>query len=273
MHQSWQRTLAFVVAVICIGFGAATVRKSAEKQRDPKALEESLIYLPPPERLRGMSLGYSETLSDLIWLRAVIFTGTVKNGQKLDWIARYVQTINFLNPKFRRPYLWGAVVTIYNGKEIDRSMLDQSVAILREGIERFPEDHELLFNLGMILYRDYGSLGTLDPELVESYKKEGAQLIRKAAAFGASPLIRQLAASLEVEGNDRALEVEFLEHQLLRAEDEGLRRLLRKKLGEALSEQGLKSIEARRKAFLEAHQQQFPYLPAPVFALLQDGKS
>lgn len=245
-------------------------RSSTQALREKLPPEESLLYLPPPDRLGPMSLGFREALSDLIWLRAVVFSGTGKNGKKIEWLRRYVNTINYLNPQFRRPYLWGGVVTIYSGRDIDQAMLDQSVAILRDGLNHFPEDHELLFNLGMILYRDYEALGTLKQEEVDALKQEGVGHIRKAAAFGASPLIRQLAATLELEGTTDALQAEFLKRQLAYAQDPGLRRLLKRKLAELdHSEHHIEAIEKTREAFIEAHAKLFPYLPPDFFAVIE----
>lgn len=244
-------------------------RHALTLSRSAKLSKESLMYLPPAERLDPMSLGYKEALADLIWLRAVVFAGNSDNRDKSNWLARYVSTINHLAPSFRQPYVWGGVVSIYSGKEIDRAMIDQAVEIMREGVQRFPEDHELLFNLGMVLYRDYASLGDLAPALVEEKKQEGVKLIRRAAAFGASPLIRRLAASLDVEDGDDALEAEFLRRQLLRADDPALRRLLRKKLNALKLGHQVEKLELARKAFIEDHTKQYPYLPMTLYAVLR----
>ncbi|MBW2507597.1 MAG: hypothetical protein JRE81_03105, partial [Deltaproteobacteria bacterium] len=36
---------------------------------------EDIYYLPPPDWLQVMSLGYRRALADLIWLRALIYFG------------------------------------------------------------------------------------------------------------------------------------------------------------------------------------------------------
>lgn len=237
-------------------------------KRSSQGSPESLLYLPPADRLGPLSLGYKEALADLIWLRAIIFAGAKKNGEKHHWLARYVSTINHLAPNFRQPYVWGGVVSMYNGKEVDRKMVEQAVAIMREGVERFPEDHELLFNLGMVLYRDYESLGDIDPQNVQRYKEEGVKLIRKAAAFGASPLIRRLAVSLNSKDSDDALEAEFLRRQLLRADDPELQQLLKRKLRELHLGHQVATLEQARGQFMAEHEKRYPYLPLSVYAVL-----
>lgn len=247
-------------------------RSTLNIKRSKDLAQESLMYLPPAERLGPMSLGYKEALADLIWLRAIIFAGSRGNQDKGHWLARYVSTINHLAPTFRRPYLWGGVASIYTGKSIDRDMVDQAIAIMREGVERFPEDHELLFNLGMVLYRDYETLSDVDPEIVEAKKQEGVKLIRRAAAFGASPLIRRLAASLEAKGSDDALEAEFLRRQLLLADDPALEKLLKRKLSELDLGHQVKQLEQARTAFVEEHKKELPFVPMTLYAVLRRPK-
>lgn len=243
-------------------------RACLDTKRSGDLEQESLLYLPPAHHLDPMSLGYKEALADLVWLRAVVFAGNSINRNRSNWLLRYVSTINHLAPNFRQPYVWGGVVSIYNGQAVHREMIDQAVAIMREGVERFPEDHELLFNLGIILYRDYESLGDVDPEIIDSYKQEGVKLIRRAAAFGASPLIRRLAASLDTKDSNDALEAEFLRRQLLRADDPALQELLKRKLAQLDLSHEAEELEQAREAFISEHAQAFPYLPLALYALL-----
>ena len=36
-------------------------------------------------------------------------------------------------PKFRRPYAWGGVVSIYSGAKIDEAMVRSAISLLRSG--------------------------------------------------------------------------------------------------------------------------------------------
>lgn len=244
--------------------------RGVKRARDEFPRDQDVLYLPPAQHLGPMSLGYREALADLIWIRAVIFTGDRFGATNHSWIMEYLEAIYSLAPQFRRPYAWGGVVFIYSGEAIDRAMVDRAIALYTRGLERFPEDHELLFAAGMLLTRDVQTTpGYTEVERIEAMT-EGVTLIRKAAAFGAPPLVRELAATLVSEGGADQLAIQFLENQLLQAEDEGLRRLLRQKLEAAVGEAGSESIERLRREFEEEHKAAAGYVPADLYVLIRE---
>lgn len=256
--------------VALAGASVATHRQVHAKRADfPR--DADVLYLPPAKHLGPMSLGYREALADLIWIRAVIFTGDTRGAGMHDWILTYLEAIYTLAPTFQKPYAWGGVAFIYTGTaSVDRDMVDRSMEVYRRGLAYFPEDHELLFALGMLLTRDVQTVPGYDEVERELAMEEGTMLIRKAAAFGASPLVRQLAATLITEGGTDQLAIQFLEAQLLQAQDEDHRRLLQQKLEAAIGEAGFESIDKLRAEFSADHQKAFPYLPADVYALIRE---
>ena len=250
---------------------AMVVSHRAVKQaRDEFPRDQDVLYLPPAQHLGPMSLGYREALADLIWIRAVIFAGDQVGGTDHQWIMEYLEAIYSLAPQFRRPYAWGGVAFVYTGRAIDRPMIDRAIALYQRGLEHFPEDHELLFAAGMLLTRDVQSVPGYSDEEKAAAMAEGAALIRKAAAFGAPPLVRELAATLVSEGGADQLAIQFLESQLLQAEDENLRRLLRQKLDVALGEAGGASIERLRAEFEADREAEAPYLPPDLYELIRE---
>ncbi len=238
--------------------------KRAEFPRDA-----DVLYLPPPRHLQTMSVGYREALADLVWIRAVIFAGDREGATNHEWIIQYLEAIYTLAPQFRRPYAWGGVAFIYSGENIDKDMVDRAIALYRRGITHFPEDHELLFALGMLLTRDVQSIPGYDEAERELAMEEGITLIRRAAAFGASPLVRELAATLVSEGGDQ-LAISFLEAQLLQTKDEGHRRLLKRKLEQLVGEAGFDSVDRLRSEFADRHVDAYPYLPPDLFVLIEE---
>lgn len=261
-----------LLALALLAFCAAMVLShgALRERRAEFPADQDLLYLPPPQHLEPMSLGYREALADLIWIRAVVFAGDRIGATNYTWIMEYLEAIYALAPQFRRPYAWGGVAFIYSGEDIDRDMVDRAIALYRRGLEHFPEDHELLFALGMLLTRDVQSVPGYDEVERELAMEEGTALIRKAAAFGAPPLVRQLAATLVSEGGTDQLAIQFLESQLLQAEDEDYRRLLRQKLEAAVGEAGFESIERMRRDFEAEHREQAPYLPPDLFILIRE---
>lgn len=254
---------AFIATMVATHHGV-------KQSRDQFPRDQDVLYLPPAEHLGPMSLGYREALADLIWIRAVIFTGDRIGATNYTWIMEYLEAIYSLAPGFRRPYAWGGVSFIYSGENIDRAMVDRAIVLYRRGLEHFPEDHELLFAAGMLLTRDVQTIPGYSEAEKEAAMAEGAAMIRKAAAFGAPPLVRELAATLVSEGGADQLAIQFLETQLLQAEDEKLRRLLRLKLEAALGEAGLESVERLRIEFEDERQAEAPYVPPDLYVLIRE---
>lgn len=250
--------------------GVVGTHHGVKRAREQFPRDQDLLYLPPAQHLGPMSLGYREALADLIWIRAVIFAGDRFGATNHSWIMEYLEAIHSLSPQFRRPYAWGGVAFIYSGESIDRAMVDRAIALYARGLERFPEDHELLFAAGMLLTRDVQSVAGYSEAERSAAKTEGVALIRKAAAFGAPPLVRELAATLVSEGGADQLAIQFLENQLLQAEDEGLRRLLRRKLEAAVGEAGSESIERLRRDFEADRAAKAPYVPADLYVLIRE---
>jgi hypothetical protein len=245
----------------------AHARVRAARGEFPPA--DDILWLPPPERLRVASLGHREALADLVWIRAVIFAGDAEQGRDVEWIGRYLDAILELAPTFRRPYAWGGVTMIYSGRDIDHDLVVRGISYYRRALVHFPEDHELLFALGMLLTREVQTTPGFGEDERVAAREEGAELIRKSAAFGAPPLVRQLAATLVEDDAGDQLAIQFLESQLLMVEDEGHRRLLEHKLKQLVGEQSVESIGRMRREFEAERVAELPYVSPDLYVLLR----
>ena len=260
---------ALVVAVAATASHVAHERVLARQQAAPPELD--VLYVPPAAQLVPMAVGYREALADLIWVRALIYSGENLGRSQVDATFRYVDAITGLAPRFRRPYVWGGITAVYSGQsEIDRAMVDGAIAIYRRGLAQFPESHELLYPLGMLLLTQVPSTPGYDANERAALRAEGIECIRRAAAFGADPLVRQYAASLVSEHGERDLAVAFLERQLALAEDEDHRRMLRSKLSQLGGAQAAERVLAVRRAFVQEHRERAPYLDDGLWAVVRD---
>lgn len=248
----------------------AFVHDSLLDRREHWPKDVDVLYVPPATHLELMSLGYKEALADLIWVRALLFTGQRIGDNDLEVVGRYVEAITGLSPRFHQAYRWGGVTMIYGGQaDIDRPAVDRAIAIYERGLEQFPESHELLYPMGMLLTHQVGSTPGYSDEEREAMSRRGVEYIRKAAAFGADPLVRQYAATLITEHGTEQLAVQFLESQLAQAEDEGYRRMLRRKLERMGQGQTAQQAEAVREAFRAEHDARAPYVPEALYTVIR----
>jgi hypothetical protein len=235
--------------------------------------DEDVLYLPPPGQMRVMSAGYREALADLVWVRAVIFAGDRIGAGNLDWVQRYVDSVVHLAPRFRRPYHWAGVTAVYGGRALDRPTIDAAIGMYRRGLEQYPEDHEFLFSLGMLLFREVNSVEGYSEEERAEAKAEGAVLIQRAASFGAPPLVRQLAATLVAKRGGDALAIQFLETQMLHAQDEGYQDLLREKLRVLVGTAKVESMARTRLEVLADRDAEFPYVSEDLYTVVRRPRS
>jgi len=263
------RGLCALALIVTAAIAAASHERLLERRNEFPA-DADVLYVPPPRHLEIMSLGYREALADLIWIRALIFSGEHLGRESIAWVDRYIDGINVLAPRFRRPYVWGGVTAVYGGqKAVDRSMVERSIEIYRRGLREFPEDHEILYPLGMMLTHQVRSTPGFDEEVRSSMVEEGVDLIRKAAAFGADPLVRQYAATVITAHASETLAIQFLETQLLWAEDEKYRRMLRMKLAELVGQEATQSIDRIRTEFFEERARRAPYVPERLYSVIR----
>lgn len=261
--------------LLATGAAAVTVHEMVVKQREAFAADVDVSYVPPPEHLRLMSLGYREALADLVWVRALIFSGERIGETDVDAVSRYVDAITGLSPRLHRAYLWGGITVVYGGTggAIGRPQVDTAIEIYRRGLQQFPESHQLLYPFGMLLTHQVASTPGYTEAEKQAAREEGIEMIRKAAAFGADPLVRKYAATLVSDHATEQLAIQFLEAQLAQTEDEGYRRLLRRKLSQLGADATFEAVERTRTEFTREHLERAPYVPDTVWAVIRPEPS
>jgi hypothetical protein len=127
-----------------------------------------------------------------------------------------------------------------------------------------------------MLTHQVGSVPGYTEQEREAFADEGVEYIRRAASFGADPLVRQYAATLVSERGEGPLAIQFLQSQLAGAEDEDYRRMLRHRLarlgGEASIER-IEQIERVRNEFMAERARQAPYVPDSIYAVIRDDRA
>lgn len=259
--------------LFALGLGLAAQvahhRVLARQADAPK--DTDVLYVPPPAYLRGMSFGYVEALADLLWIRALVFSGAHLGSDQLSALMRYFDGIVALAPRFPRVYLWAGITAVYGGaSQIDRAMVEAAIEAYRRGVAQYPERHELLYSFGMLLITQVPATQGFSRAEVTALRNEGIELVRRAAAFGADPLVRQYAATLVAEHGTGELAIQFLESQLAQAENEDHRRMLQRKLAQLAGEEATRSVETTRRSFAAEHAARAGYVPEALYAVIRD---
>jgi hypothetical protein len=255
---------ALVIAIVLL----LDLRLSAIRHQTLTRRTRDEATVPSPGALRILSLGHREWAADLLWSAALLYFGeTVSTRAQQRFLQSYAETLEAVDPNFRRAYLWGATISIYNTRTIRRESVEAAIGHLERGLRAFPDDGEMLYQLGFDYYFELPRFADDQAERTE-WKRRGAEYLRRAAGLGYGPPWMALAAAealRDVGLTDRA--VEQLRDMYLRTEDTAVRARIRAQIEE------LSGRRAETDPLLEAVREMqherlssFPYM-APLLYL------
>lgn len=164
--------------------------------RFPERNMENLLYLPTGQGLKVVSMGFQSLLADVLWMKAIgYFGGHNLTDRNYPWLYHILDQVTDLDPLFRHPYIFGGVVL-----SVVADSTEESVALLRKGMDYHPDDWRLPFYIGFNYFY---------------YLKDpvrAAEYIQVAASLPARPqYLPYLAASLMTKVGRLEAAITFLE--------------------------------------------------------------
>jgi len=161
MSRSRRACLILIFFFILSGLVYVTSYNVRGKVLQDKSMLRDVV-LPDGEILKRLCLGYTNLGADLLWLRAVRYVYAHNKGDKqFTQLHRFFELITFLDPNYQVMYRIGGEAI----REVAKDP-ETSVEFLREGIERFPANWEIAYELG----RSYVALNRWQ-EATETFEK------------------------------------------------------------------------------------------------------
>lgn len=263
-----------IVAVLLIAAlaGVWSLRSCAMNQYLATQTYEDIYYLPPPDWLEVMSLGYRRALADLIWLRALVYFGDeFMNEGEVKHVHNYGESMLKLDPDFRRVYSWVGVAGVYTPKGSPPEFIEQAVDVLRRGVERFPDDGELAWDAGAtIMYELLPHLPKDEPSRAR-LEAEGNEHMMAAARLGAGPdwlVITNATALRKLGENDR--ELRHLEEMYALVRDPEVKAEIEVRLSQLRDEAYAEAFRRANEEFEERRIAEFPYMPSGLYFFVAD---
>lgn len=244
--------------------GVVVTQNAAVARRSRFPAGDDTLYLPRPSALRALSLGHTELMADLVFIRALIYFGSqMEQKGEYRWLDNYLDTITELDPKWKTPYRWAGVATMYNGRTITNDMVMASNHFLELGVRQFPEDWELPFMLGCNYLFE---LHTSDPRQKDEWRGTGGEWVRHAAIVGGAPAwVPLLAATIMRQEGQEEAAVRHLEEVYVSTQDEKTRQEVRNRLIGLHAKIDFARETRERQAFERAWKATLPYAPADFF--------
>ena len=265
------RPWLLVLLALTLALLTDRVRASAHDSYVGAQRYEDLYYLPPPSWLPVFSLGWDEAAADFLWMRALIYFGEeFENEGRVQHVFDYAEAIITLDPKLRSAYRWAGVAGMYRPQAITAEDIERSVAFMERGAREFPNDGELLWDIGAALAYELPPLiEEQDPEAGRRARERAAPYLMAAVRLGAGPEWAALAnASLLGRVGRAEQAARHLEEMYLDVRDPAVRARIEARIesirGRARAEASLeqvRALETERRA-------EYPYLPATLYLLV-----
>jgi tetratricopeptide (TPR) repeat protein len=205
-----------------------------ERQRPATARAAALSYLPKGEYLKLAVMGYRQLAADIIWLQAVQqFGKRSSTDEEYLWAYHAVDVVTDLDPKFTYAYqAAGTVLGVWGGRP------EESIAILKKGMQHNPETWELPFYIAYDYFYEM-----CDPASAAKYFRMASKLA------GAPPYLPRLAARMTVEAGDPDAALEFLYRLYDQVQDDRAREALGLRIREVTAERDIRFLEAGVRQF------------------------
>jgi hypothetical protein len=254
--------ITVAIALASLG-GARFAREAAGSHVD--GIDEP--YAPSPTSAPIVCLGYREAFADLFWIRLTGYFGGPDSTA--DGIASIVEAINGLDPRYHRPYEYGArAITIAQHGVTQDSYL-RSLAILERGLKEFPDDWKLPMLAGQIYTQD---LETTDPAQRRAWDERGTLLTESAIRKPGAPTdAATWVAFMQTKLGQRERAITDLREMILVTRDDNSRRALIEKLAKLVdsdADEVAAEVFEERKRFDSKWQHDRPTIPAEMYILL-----
>jgi hypothetical protein len=179
----------FLIAAFLVP--ATQLRVDAAKAALGPEPDVSSVWTGPV--VRALSLGFSDFLADIYWLRAVQYYGRQKlEGAPTSYadLRPLLETAAELDPRFEMVYRYGAVF-LSEPKPVGAGLPEQGVAFLGKGADRNPGDWRLRQEQGLFTF------------FYLHQAQRGAEILSRASTIPGAPYwMKSLAAQVLTNGGE-----------------------------------------------------------------------
>lgn len=202
--------------------------------------KHDVYFLPPPEQVVTMSLGYRHAFADVLWAHVLVGQGLrLMERRKFDTLLSLYDAINALDPTFRTPYIMADALITFNVVPVTKETshvvsvipyedIVKAREIMERGARALPHDAEVWLTLGQFVSFIAPSSYLEDrPEEAERWRREGVAYLERAVALsgGNSNISWQAlgAARILREAGELEASIGFYERAYAVTDDEELR--------------------------------------------------
>jgi tetratricopeptide (TPR) repeat protein len=184
--------LVVIVALLTMSVALQVRRDQGWQAYDPQT---PVLWLQAGPALERATLGYKAIVSDVYWIRAVVYFGRQRLshdvGKTYDLLYPYLNFVTSLDPQFTVAYRFGSIFLSEQYPDGPHRP-DLAIELLKRGMERSPLKWEYPHDIGFIYYFNY-----------QDYPQAAAWFNRAGEVRGAPVWLRTMAAVTLARGGER----------------------------------------------------------------------
>jgi tetratricopeptide (TPR) repeat protein len=138
----------FLIALLLSGIALMGMKVKIDEISREKVPGSSIIYIPSGKYLKYATFGYSSLVADLIYIWSIQYFSDYTILDRFDYLDRIISVINELDPRYFDPYDTGALIAIYDARN-----LDLALKILDRGLEKNPTEWIYPYQAGHYVQR------------------------------------------------------------------------------------------------------------------------
>jgi len=212
--------------------------------------------LPRVEALKVMGAPWINMVADYYWIQTINAVGSAQTVKQYRDVYDYADLLTDLDPKFRQPYVFAAVVIALPTARGGYANVNESVKLLEKGLRQFPD----YVMLRIILAYSYATY-------MKAYEKAGKLLQETALLPGAPRHIGPLATRMLAQAGEFDAAMDFAVTIAHSADNPAIRKRFEKRVKELQSERVLAEVDKAVALF----KQQQGRAPVSVKALVEAG--
>lgn len=231
MSKSWIQVGLLIATVSCTGWAHSRLPIERAESSD-------FGFVPDPDHVRALTLGYDAIAADYQWLRAVQVVGGASevDATRADHLGRLVDVVTTLNPHVDHPYRFAAIWLTH-----DETQVREGIRLLRRATQYHPDDWRNHFYLGFAQFFYLGEFELAAESLERAMGREGAP-----------PYLPRLVARLKAQSRDIDVAEIFLREMLRNTVDPEDRARIQIALDEIELEYKARLLDRAREAYRRA---------------------
>ena len=255
-----------VVLTLVILSQSSLLAARTQKRGESVLTGGEVVYVPAEAQTRLMYLGYEQAAADVLWVRTLnYFARHFVTDRKYPWLRHFLDQILSLDPDFHDVYLWAGSSLLY-GRLLTNERVLEANQYYERALERFPNDHEAAYRLGMNYHAE---LVSEDEDERGKFRRKGLYYLELAANMPDAPKrIGELVAALNLKYGADDLAIQYLTDLYLKTSNVEERERLLTRMTALQDKKDKVSRQSELEKFQTQWTEELPYASQVFFGII-----